>query len=101
MIKGSGKSMNRKQIIEEIDLIIKLINENYTSNKKTSNVMVLTKLKIYIFNNSNQISVTEKQLRELIDIVEELTVKFSKTENEKLLNHLKAFICRDILNKIK
>ena len=25
--------MNKKQIIEEIDLIIKLINENYTSIK--------------------------------------------------------------------
>ena len=92
--------MNKKQIIEEIDLIIKLINENYTSIKVKSNVNVLIKIKKCI-NNSKQVSVTKKQLSELIDIIEELTVKFSKTENEKSLNHVKAFICRDILDKIK
>ena len=93
--------MNRKQIIEEIDLIIKLINENYTSIKAKSNVNVLIKLKECIINNSKQVPVTEKQLSELIDIIEELTVKFSKTEHEKSLNHVKAFICRDFLDKIK
>lgn len=93
--------MNKKQIIEEIDLIIKLINENYTSIKVKSNVNVLIKIKKCIINNSKQVSVTKKQLSELIDIIEELTVKFSKTENEKSLNHVKAFICRDILDKIK
>ncbi len=93
--------MNRKQIIEEIDLIIKLINENYTSTKAKPNVNVLIKLKECIINNSKQVPVKKKQLSKLIDIVEELTVKFSKTENEKSLNHVKAFICRDILDKIK
>ncbi len=93
--------MNRKQIIEEIDLIIKLINENYTYIKAKTNVSVLIKLKNFIINNFKHVHVTEKQLSELIDIVEELTVKFSKTENEKSLNHIKAFICKDFLGKIK
>ena len=93
--------MNRKQIIEEIDLIIKLINENYTYIKAKTNVSVLIKLKNFIINNSKHVHVTKKQLSELIDIVEVLTVKFSKTENEKSLNHVKAFICRDFLDKIK
>ena len=93
--------MNKKQFIEEIDLVIKFIEENYTSVEAKPNILVLTKLKKCIINNSTQVPVTKKQLSKLIDIIEELTVKFSKSENEKLLNNVKAFICKDFLDKIK
>lgn len=92
---------NREYCLRNINSTIELINKykDGVENVKDA-IHVLYKIKIS-FQTLKKKDITKKQLKNLIKVLEKVSVRNSLTEEEKMYHHFMAKYCNDLLEKSK